>query len=143
MCSESDGRGLLMFVARNNSRSSLPRLLCQRRSSFSNVPTSPFRSNGWDKLLPFPPPPFASMLLVHHSLCLSLLLVAMTPGRGGRHQDGQREGCIRLRHYYLGAARAKCLRSAITSVPVTLREVRPRPGKMSEGSTPSASLFGL
>ncbi|CAM9578348.1 unnamed protein product, partial [Ectocarpus fasciculatus] len=45
-----------------------------------------------------------------------------TEGRGGRHQDGQREGCIRLRHYYLGASRAKCLRSAITSVPVTLRE---------------------
>ncbi|CAM9707920.1 unnamed protein product [Ectocarpus sp. 4 AP-2014] len=44
-------------------------------------------------------------------------------GRGGRHQEGQREGCIRLRHYYLGEARAKCLRSAITSVPVTLREV--------------------
>ncbi|CAM9530364.1 unnamed protein product [Ectocarpus sp. 6 AP-2014] len=44
-------------------------------------------------------------------------------GRGGRHQEGQREGCIRLRHYYLGEARARCLRSAITSVPVTLREV--------------------
>lgn len=31
-----------------------------------------------------------------------------------------------LRHYYLGAARAKCLESAIASVPVALREVRER-----------------
>lgn len=31
-----------------------------------------------------------------------------------------------LRHYYIGAARAKCLESAISSVPVALREVRVR-----------------
>lgn len=36
----------------------------------------------------------------------------------------RRKGCLVLRHYYLGAARAKCFESAITSVPVALREVR-------------------
>lgn len=33
-------------------------------------------------------------------------------------------GRIVLRHYYLGAARVKCLESALASVPVLLREVR-------------------
>eukprot|EP00752_Nemacystus_decipiens_P009815 g8759.t1 len=42
---------------------------------------------------------------------------------GGAIQESQRHGCIVLRHYYLGAARAKCLESAIASVPVALREV--------------------
>ncbi|CAM9108450.1 unnamed protein product, partial [Hapterophycus canaliculatus] len=38
-------------------------------------------------------------------------------------EGGIHEGCLVLRHYYLGSARAKCLESAITSVPVALREV--------------------
>lgn len=38
-------------------------------------------------------------------------------------QGAVRKGCLVLRHYYLGAARAKCLESVITSVPVALREV--------------------
>lgn len=46
MCSESDREACLIVTARNNSRSSLTRLSCQRRSPFPNVPTSPFRSTG-------------------------------------------------------------------------------------------------
>lgn len=38
-------------------------------------------------------------------------------------KENERKGCLVLRHYYLGAARIKCLESAITSVPVALREV--------------------
>ncbi|CAM9221094.1 unnamed protein product, partial [Scytosiphon promiscuus] len=38
-------------------------------------------------------------------------------------KKGIHEGCIVLRHYYLGSARAKCLESAITSIRVALREV--------------------
>lgn len=34
-----------------------------------------------------------------------------------------RKGCLVLRHYYLGAARTKCLESVVMSVPVALREV--------------------
>lgn len=34
-----------------------------------------------------------------------------------------RKGCLVLRHYYLGAARTKCLETVVTSVPVALREV--------------------
>lgn len=32
-------------------------------------------------------------------------------------------GGILLRHYYIGAARAKCLESAVTSAPVALKQV--------------------
>eukprot|EP00903_Cladosiphon_okamuranus_P011517 g10844.t2 len=43
--------------------------------------------------------------------------------QGEAVQESQRHGCIMLRHYYLGAARAKCLENTIASVPVVLREV--------------------
>lgn len=38
-------------------------------------------------------------------------------------RGAERKGCIALRHYYLGAGRAKCLESALISVQVALREV--------------------
>lgn len=63
--------------------------------------------------LPTRPPPRPPALSV------SMAAIAA----GGVSQEGQHQGSLVLRHYYLGKARAKCLESAITSVPVALREV--------------------
>lgn len=71
------------------------------------------------KLPPTLPPLRAFSLVLSRSPSVSAGSMVV----GGAVQESQRHGCIVLRHYYLGAARAKCLESAIASVPVALREV--------------------
>lgn len=41
----------------------------------------------------------------------------------GDEEKSMLHGSIVLRHYYLGATRAKCLESAVSSVPIDLRQV--------------------
>lgn len=50
-------------------------------------------------------------------------------------------GGIVLRHYYIGAARAMCLESAVTAVPVTLTQVSKLQHTIFDSSWNSFSLF--